>query len=218
MGQLDMDDTLNENPPVEDVPDELGPTTTMETLGGGEPGNKEERLGDKETTKSSPQETPEPAKNAPPEARLSPTKDYGWQWEWDEDAKDYIHKTDTGRKLLYTAYQRTRGDADASEYKPSTPPRSKSPNTTAEKLPQVSSPRLESGWVKVDDFKAGAEDLDKDTQNIRSPPSALVEPPKALPPSPSKKRAFEESLDDRLSFSIVATAPPAPKLYCTDIL
>jgi len=65
----------------------------METPVAGEPGKGEERLEEKEAAKSSPQETPEPAKDAPPEARLPPTKYYGWQWEWDEDAKDYIHTT-----------------------------------------------------------------------------------------------------------------------------
>ncbi|KAK0631462.1 hypothetical protein B0T14DRAFT_559255 [Immersiella caudata] len=82
------------------------------------------------------QKTPESAKTPPSGAQRAPVKDYAWQWEWDDDQKDYIY-IDNGRKLLYTAYQRSRGDQAASEFKTTTTAQPKSPKTTPAEQPPL---------------------------------------------------------------------------------
>ncbi|KAK0633756.1 hypothetical protein B0T14DRAFT_561311 [Immersiella caudata] len=180
-----------------DEPDSLGVSPALEISVDGGPEKEEKPPGDDGGVNHAPrQKTPEPGKAPPPGARRTPAKDYGWQWEWDEDQKDYIY-IDNGRKLLYTAYQRSRGDPAASEFKTTTTttPQPKSPKTTpAEQPPLGSSPvssTSEPGWVQVGRL---SEDPEKDAKAIRSPHNPSAEP---VPPVPSKKRAFEEPLDDR---------------------
>ncbi|KAK0655118.1 hypothetical protein B0T16DRAFT_450857 [Cercophora newfieldiana] len=115
----------------------------------------------------------------------------------DEEIRE--DQEDNGRKLLYTAYQKSRGNPDASEFKNPTTPRSKSPDAApAENPAQLSSPLSPSeaeGWV---DVRKPLDEPEKDPQNIRSSRNPSIEPvPKTQSPSPFKKRAFEEPLDER---------------------
>lgn len=192
MGQ--PNDTLDGNTPAEAGLDGLE-LPTVEVSADEGAGTAEGTPNDQEGGNSSSQpKSPESVK----EARLPPAISYGVQWEWDEDAKDYIY-IDNGRKLLYTAYQRSRGDRAASELKSPTP-QPKSPNTApAEKPPPVSYPAsLNSEAESWEDLGKASEVPEKEAQNIRSPRNVAAEPvPKALSPLPSKKRAFEVPLDER---------------------
>lgn len=195
-----LQNTLNQIPSGQDTAERSDTIAVTLNAAGGNP-EKDEGIPNHQglETQTAPQALPERTRSATSDPR---PRDHRLQWEWDEVTKDYIHKMEDGRKLLYTAYQKSRGDLHASEFKPPTPPRAKSPNTAPaekDKLPQLSSPRSTTSelgsWV---DIPSGAEDPDHEIEEIRPlPKPAAVEPipkPLSLPP---RKRAFEEPLDDR---------------------
>ena len=134
---------------------------------------------------------------------------YSRQWEWDEAVEDYICTTgksfssfslpfrvtdctDDGRRLMYTAYQRSGGKEAESELKPRDSGPSSTQKNTA-KPPGRPPSKDEQGWVN------GAN-----TQLLRSPSLVLAAPRavvrQLLPPP---KKAYEGDLPDGiLSFSI----------------
>jgi len=70
---------------------------------------------------------------------------------------------------------------------------------------------LNSEAESWEDLGKASEVPEKEAQNIRSPRNVAAEPvPKALSPLPSKKRAFEVPLDERMFSSPVIPRQDVP--------